>query len=197
MNTVKNTIKMSRRKALVNISLAAGSSVLLSGCALLEAMHRLHNQQVLVATATSDGGGTADTGFDSAPKVGATSSKGSQVARTALSQLGTRYRAGGSSPSKGFDCSGLVWWAYQQNGVNVPRITVDQAYTGSSVALDSLAVGDILVFAQYDSPNSLHTGMVSSNTKFIHAPNSRSNVSEASLHDPYWVKYLTVARRIV
>ena len=55
------------------------------------------------------------------------------IVRTASSQEGKQYRMGGASPSRGFDCSGLIWWAYRQNGLKVPRVTVDQARAGYAV----------------------------------------------------------------
>lgn len=64
---------------------------------------------------------------------GPTPVKAQKVVHTAYSQMGKKYRLGGASPQKGFDCSGLIWWAYRQNGLNVPRITVDQARAGQSV----------------------------------------------------------------
>ena len=39
---------------------------------------------------------------------------------------GTPYKWGGSTPQTGFDCSGLVQWAYAQAGVKIPRVTDDQ-----------------------------------------------------------------------
>ena len=45
--------------------------------------------------------------------------KAQKVVHTAYSQMGKQYRLGGASPQKGFDCSGLIWWAYRQNGMRV------------------------------------------------------------------------------
>ncbi len=122
---------------------------------------------------------------------------GRQVVKTVRSQLGVRYVLGGSSPQKGFDCSGLLWWAYKQHGVSIPRITKDQAYGGNFAPLDDLKLGDILVFAQSSAPNSLHTAMYIGNNKFIHSPNSRSRVREDSLTNTYWASNLALARRFV
>ena len=69
------------------------------------------------------------TTYISAPDYGGrydTSSLGARVAQTARSQIGAHYRLGGTTP-KGFDCSGLIWWAYRQHGINVPRVTDAQA----------------------------------------------------------------------
>lgn len=75
------------------------------------------------------------TTYISAPDYGGrydTSSLGARVAQTARSQIGAHYRLGGTTP-KGFDCSGLIWWAYRQHGINVPRVTDAQAKAGYGV----------------------------------------------------------------
>lgn len=77
---------------------------------------------------------------------GYTSEAAHKVVRTAYAQMGKKYRSGGASPQKGFDCSGLIWWVYKQNGYKVPRITVDQASAGYSVPKDQARPGDIVVF---------------------------------------------------
>ena len=74
------------------------------------------------------------------------------VVRTAYAQMGKNYRSGGASPQKGFDCSGLIWWVYNKNGVKVPRITVDQARIGQSVPREQVRPGDIVVFRTSASP---------------------------------------------
>ena len=51
-------------------------------------------------------------------------SEGSKVLRTAMSQYGAKYKYGKASPSDGFDCSGLIFWAYGKHGITVPRHTL-------------------------------------------------------------------------
>ncbi|NIQ59737.1 MAG: hypothetical protein GWN71_42310, partial [Gammaproteobacteria bacterium] len=48
-----------------------------------------------------------------------------RVVGTALDAMGEPYRWGGTSSDEGFDCSGLVWYAYHAHGVNVPRTSRD------------------------------------------------------------------------
>jgi hypothetical protein len=71
-----------------------------------------------------------------------------EIVATALAAMGTPYRWGGTS-TDGFDCSGLIQFAYAQHGVTLPRRSIDQARTGSEVALDvsGLLPGDLLAFA--------------------------------------------------
>ena len=71
-----------------------------------------------------------------------------QIVATALTVMGTPYRWGGTN-TDGFDCSGLIQYAYGQHGITLARRSVDQARAGSEVAreLSALEPGDILTFA--------------------------------------------------
>lgn len=67
------------------------------------------------------------------------------VLAAAAQVLGTPYVWGAESPAAGFDCSGLVWWAYRQAGVSVPRTTDGQINIGVAVAAgEALRAGDLL-----------------------------------------------------
>lgn len=118
------------------------------------------------------------------------------IVRTASSQEGKQYRMGGSSPSRGFDCSGLIWWAYRQNGLKVPRVTVDQARAGYAVPKSSPRPGDIMVFRTSSGPRGLHTGIYAGNNIFIHSPSRGKTVRRENMQ-PYWGNRLIAVRRIV
>ncbi|MDS1270967.1 C40 family peptidase [Lipingzhangella sp. LS1_29] len=63
----------------------------------------------------------------------------------AESQLGVPYVWGGDSPGGGFDCSGLVQWAFTQAGVQVPRVAADQwAAAGQQIPFAEAERGDLL-----------------------------------------------------
>ena len=123
------------------------------------------------------------------------SSLGARVARTATTQIGKKYRVGGSSPQRGFDCSGLVFWAYGQHGYKIPRTTAGQARAGTSVPQSRLMPGDIVVFRESSRRNQLHTGVYIGNNNFVHSPNSRSSVRIDSL-TAHWRKVFIDGRRI-
>ena len=123
--------------------------------------------------------------------------KAHKVVKTAYSQMGKQYRSGGASPQKGFDCSGLIWWAYRQHGVTVPRITTDQAKTGQAVPKARPRAGDIVVFRTSNSPRGLHTGIYAGDGSFIHSPRSGERVRMESLDIPYWKSKLIAVRRVV
>lgn len=122
--------------------------------------------------------------------------RGANAAETAQSQLGKRYRPGGASPQKGFDCSGLVWWSYQQHGIKVPRITSDQARTGKAVSKKYARPGDIMIFKTSNSPRGLHSGLYCGNGAFIHSPGKGKRVCLEKLAASYWKDRLIAIRRV-
>ena len=63
--------------------------------------------------------------------------------------MGTPYRWGGSD-ANGYDCSGLIQWAYGEHGIVLPRTSRDQARTGTAQdpSIAVLLPGDILTFSQ-------------------------------------------------
>jgi cell wall-associated NlpC family hydrolase len=118
--------------------------------------------------------------------------KANQVVATVRKQIGVLYHYGGSTP-RGFDCSGLIWWGYKQNGINVPRVTGDQVNTGLGVSVSAARAGDILVFK---TTAGLHTGMYAGGGVFIHAPSSGKRVREDKLNSTYWKPRLLAIRRV-
>ena len=131
------------------------------------------------------------------PTTSKTSPYGQKVVSTAYAQMGKRYRAGGDSPQKGFDCSGLIWWAYSRHGISVPRITKDQARAGMAVSSQKPQPGDIIVFRTSQGPQGLHTAIYSGNGTFIHSPRRGERVRMESLETPYWKNKLVTVRRIL
>lgn len=96
----------------------------------------------------------------------------------ARSMLGTPYRWAGSSPATGFDCSGLLLWAWAQVGVSLPR-TSRGMYAGTQrISESQLQPGD-LVF--YGSPV-YHVGMYVGGGQMIHSPRTGDVVKIAPIH---------------
>ncbi len=122
---------------------------------------------------------------------------GSRVVQTARTQLGRPYRHGGTSPARGFDCSGLVWWAFRKNGVNVPRTTSEQASAGHRVSLSRVRPGDILVFKTSPLWGNLHTALYVGNGYFIHSPRSGKRIRMERLPNSYWSPRLKTIRRVI
>lgn len=117
---------------------------------------------------------------------------GARVSNTALSTVGTRYVSGGTTPNKGFDCSGLVCWAYAQNGLNMPRTAREQSKVGSSVSKKSLREGDLVVFK---IRGGMHTGIYTGKGKFVHSPSRGKTVREDKIDSIYWKDKFVAGRR--
>jgi NlpC/P60 family len=110
--------------------------------------------------------------------------------------LGTPYQWGGSTPQTGFDCSGLVQWAYAKAGIRIPRVTYDQvdAPNGKRVDRAHLLPGD-LVFFRSASGDVHHVGMSLGGDKFINAPSTGEKVRIDSLKESYYANEFYVGRR--
>ena len=120
----------------------------------------------------------------------------SAVVATALALRGTQYRNGGSEPSRGFDCSGLVQWVFSQHGTPLPRETREQYEFGHKVDQDEVRPGD-LVFFKTVSKGPSHVGIALGGGEFVHAPSSRGVVRvESYTRTEYWADRWLGARRI-
>jgi cell wall-associated NlpC family hydrolase len=101
-------------------------------------------------------------GFGAAPGSG----QGAIAVQAALTQVGAPYSWGGAAPG-GFDCSGLVMWAFQQAGIALPHSSQALAHGGQPVSLSDLQPGDVLTFYSDASHAGLYIGdglMVHSST---------------------------------
>ena len=116
---------------------------------------------------------------------------GVQAVEITKSYLGTPYVWGGTTP-KGFDCSGLVQYAYKQAGVDISRTTYTQVKEGRQVAKDELKVGDLVFFAIANDVH--HVGIYIGEGQFIHAPQTGEVVKITNLSDR---KDYYMARRFV
>lgn len=121
--------------------------------------------------------------------------EGRQVAEYALQFVGYNYSWGGKSPDTGFDCSGLVYYVYQQFGYTLNRVACDQANNGVHVEPDQLQPGDILCF--YSGSDYIgHVGIYIGDNKFVHAQNSATGVVVSAL-EGYYLNRGFEARRII
>lgn len=119
---------------------------------------------------------------------------GQSVVRTARSAIGTPYVRGGRNPG-GFDCSGLVQWAYQSVGVKLPRTAREQSSIGQRIMrVEDMRAGDIVAFRH--PRRGYHTGIYVGDGKFVHSPRRRSSVKISSLDDPYFNNTFLGARRV-
>ena len=120
------------------------------------------------------------------------SSAHAHAATVAQNMIGVPYQWNGSTPS-GFDCSGLVQYAYNEAGIGVPRTSRAQYSAAQPVQLNQARTGDLLFF-NFDGRIS-HVGIYLGNDRFVHAPSSGKQVEIASLKQaPYRDRFVTAGR---
>jgi cell wall-associated NlpC family hydrolase len=118
-------------------------------------------------------------------------SLGARAVRIAQQAVGLPYRYGGESPASGFDCSGLVRWAYGQLDVELPHSSYALAAVGREVDEARMRPGDVLVFAGLG-----HVGLYVGRGRMVHAPQSGRTVEVVTLGATGYGARLVTARRI-
>jgi cell wall-associated NlpC family hydrolase len=124
------------------------------------------------------------------------------VVATASEVMGRPYQWGGTGAGgSGFDCSGLIQYAYGQHGVALPRRSVDQAREGREVSRDpaKLLPGDVLTFSNTGRAVT-HVGLYVGEGRFIHSATRGVQLSTLSADDPYgrwWYHRWVGVRRIL
>jgi cell wall-associated NlpC family hydrolase len=136
-------------------------------------------QQTAVGATASAGGATV-----------APPSQYGGVVGIAMRYLGTPYVWGGAGPG-GFDCSGLVAYAYGQMGVSLPHYTGAQWNVGVPVSRSDLQPGDLVFFDGLG-----HVGIYIGGGQFIHAPHSGDVVKISSLGESWYASTYVGARRV-
>ena len=137
------------------------------------------------------------TGTSAASATGAVASSGSglesQVVSAAQRYLGVPYAWGGTDPSVGLDCSGLVQRVYADLGIDLPRTSSQQATSGTAVAsLAEARPGDLVFFDHSSSrPGIDHVGIYIGNGKMIAAPQAGQAVQVQDVGSP------SVIRRVL
>lgn len=122
----------------------------------------------------------------------------SNVVNRAVKAIGTPYRWGGTSPTKGFDCSGLVKYAFNDvSEVDLPRTSNAMAEGhGQKVDRKDLKPGDLLFF-NIKSRQVNHVAIYLGDDRFVHAPRRGKAVTIDTLKKPYWDSHYVVAKRVL
>lgn len=114
-------------------------------------------------------------------EIASISGDGSGVVSAAMTKLGSPYSWGATGPNA-FDCSGLVVWAYAQNGKKLPRTSQAQMAGGVPVSRADLQPGDVVGFYG----NASHVGIYIGNGRIVHASDYGIPVQVVSLDSMPW-----------
>ena len=113
----------------------------------------------------------------------------------AQEQLGDPYVYGGKRPG-GFDCSGLTYYLYGEQGLPIHRTASQQLQDGIIVPKESLQIGDLVFFREpYETTAASHVGIYAGENRIIHA--GRNGICYADLDESYFYDYYLCARRLV
>src|SRR5699024_4516107 len=116
---------------------------------------------------------------DEAP---ATNHSTDTLIQVAKSVLGTKYVWGGSAPG-GFDCSGFIYYAFKQSGMDISRTSAD-GYYNRSYYVNKPQIGDLVFFENTYKRGISHMGIYVGNNQFIHADNDGVRIT--SLDNSYY-----------
>ena len=122
------------------------------------------------------------------------------IVNNSKTYLGVKYKYGGTT-TNGMDCSGLIYVAFKQEDISLPRISRDMAKQGRRITLQNTKKGDLLFFKTNKKRIGInHVGLVISTKKgiieFIHSTTSKGVIT-SSLTEHYWKTAFIEARRIL
>ncbi|WP_033543821.1 C40 family peptidase [Planococcus sp. CAU13] len=126
-----------------------------------------------------------------APAPAATDTIG-KIVETATSLIGKPYVWGGST-ANGFDCSGFVFYVYNQAGINVPR-TSTTGYDARSYDISTPEIGDLVFFENTYRAGISHLGIYIGNNQFIHAGGDQVQIS--NFDRGYWSNHFAGFKRL-
>jgi len=122
-----------------------------------------------------------------------------QIEKGAKSFLGIPYVWGATGPNK-FDCSGFTQWVYRDAGINIPRVSKNQARVGQFVKYENLAPGDMVFFDTKKKRTGLvnHVGIYLGNNNFIHASSRGKGVVIYNFEqEQFYKKRFLWGRRVI
>lgn len=105
--------------------------------------------------------------------------------------VGNPYVWGGTSLTKGADCSGFVLSVYKKFGVTLPHYSVSQSNSGTKISYDELQAGDLIFYAN-SSGTINHVAIYLGGNQVIHASNPKSGIKISKYNYRTPVKYVRI-----
>ncbi len=120
------------------------------------------------------------------------------VLMQAMGLIGTPYRFGGTTPERGFDCSGFTSYVFRESvELALPRTAQDQFnQAGSAIEKNALVAGDLVFFRQSRGRVD-HVGIYVGEGRFVHAPSRGGRVRIDALSSPHWTRSYSGAKRVL
>lgn len=142
------------------------------------------------------GSGGKYAGQTSQPAIAIDPQQRTEVVLTALALLESQYRYGGSHPTGGFDCSGLVAYVFNNAASQtLPHNTAAIAQLSRPISKKQLKAGDFVFFNTLNRSFS-HMGIYLGDERFINAPSTGGQVRIDTLSNPYYAKRFESARTL-
>lgn len=113
------------------------------------------------------------------------SSARSRIVEYALRFVGNPYVWGGTSLTRGADCSGFTQSVFRDNGIRIPRTSGAQSQSGRRVSIDNKRPGDLIFYTRNGSVN--HVAIYIGNGKVVHASTAKTGIkiSNYNYRTPY------------
>ncbi|HFD13951.1 MAG TPA: NlpC/P60 family protein [Epsilonproteobacteria bacterium] len=99
--------------------------------------------------------------------------KAETLLNLAKSKLGDRYKFAATGPNH-FDCSGFVYYVFKENGIQIPRASLEQSKAGEKLERNALKKGDILFFDTSKKGHVNHSGIYLGEGMFIHSSSGKA-----------------------
>ncbi|TQR32206.1 peptidoglycan endopeptidase [Lysinibacillus sphaericus] len=160
-----------------------GQVLKLSPVASLPENDTVHNN------GSSDAGTSTVTSKDSTANGQAIYKKTVDVAN---SLVGTPYLYGGNT-SEGLDCSGFIYYAFNQGGLKIGRDSSEGYFYGNTTLIKNPIAGDLVFFQNTYKDGISHMGIYIGNNKFIHAGSDGVEISDVTFS--YWSTRLVAYKR--
>ena len=96
-----------------------------------------------------------------------------KIIALAKSKMGDSYEPAKAGPDH-FDCSGFVYYVFKENGIKIPRTSLQQSKSAEKLSRQEIKRGDILSFDTHDRKHINHSGIYLGEGKFIHSSSGKA-----------------------
>ncbi|WP_269234464.1 C40 family peptidase [Flavobacterium flavigenum] len=120
-----------------------------------------------------------------------------KLIETATNNIGTGYKAAGTTKA-GFDCSGLVFFTFKTENIELPRSSYEQSKIGRVIKFDDAKKGDLIFFKTNKSKQINHVGLITEvshdEIKFVHSSTSKGVIISSTKENYYKTSFVQINR---